>query len=221
MRSSLSHNELAAYVAAQVTAYFPDGRDVTQSDLAPWISAAWPRLEHCFLHIRRKYFYEDNKPVFSHLHTDHYAMFLYLVSNTIHRGGGPVQFAEKMYYLNKALHGLDCFYSVALPEIFLFIHPVGTVLGNAHYEDYLIAYQNVGVGANENGVYPSLGKGVVLFAKTTLLGDCTVGDNSVFGACAFTINSNVPANSTVVAQYPSHRLLPNELDNIQSYFRQI
>ena len=38
---------------------------------------------------------------------------------------------DKLFLLNKALHGCDIYYEVALPSVFLLVHPLGTVLGRA------------------------------------------------------------------------------------------
>jgi serine O-acetyltransferase len=37
--------------------------------------------------------------------------------------------ADRIYYLNKALNGLDLFYEVEMPDVFYLDHPVGTVIG--------------------------------------------------------------------------------------------
>ena len=36
------------------------------------------------------------------------------------------------------LHGIDVFFTVDLPDIFLFCHPLCTVLGRAQYSDYFL-----------------------------------------------------------------------------------
>ena len=113
----------------------------------------------------------------------------------------------KLFSLNKALHGLDLFYSVRMPEVFLLVHPVGTVIGNADYRDYLVVYQNCTIGS-EGGHYPHLGEGVVLNSRVSVIGDCTIGDNVVFGANSFILSTQIPSDSIVVGQYPAHRILP-------------
>lgn len=220
MRTSLGIPDLAAYVAGQLDAFFPDRDRFDAVALVPWVERAWPRVGHCFGRIRRKYFVEDGETVFSHRHSDHYAMFLYLLSNSVHRDGGPVSLAEKLFLLNKALHGLDCYYAVELPPVFLFIHPVGTVLGNGRYGDYLVVYQNVSVGADIDGVYPSFGQGVVLFSKSSVLGACEVGGDVVFGAGAFILNTVIPDGSVVVGGFPRHRVISRPMDVVRDYFQQ-
>src|SRR5205823_183490 len=101
--------------------------------LAQPVDRAVERAEHCFSRINLKYFNDGATTRFDHLHTDQYAVFLYLLANTIFRAGGDTRLAAKVYALNKALHGVDAFYEVELPSVFAFQHPVGTVLGRGRY----------------------------------------------------------------------------------------
>jgi len=165
------------------------------------------RVERCFQNIRRKYFFDGQNTLFNHLHGDHYAIYLYYLSNTIYRSGRDEELAQQLFLLNKTLHGIDLFYAVSMPEVFLLIHPVGTVLGNATYGNYFAAYQNCGIGSLEDGRYPVFEGENVLFARTSVLGNCHVGHNVVFGANAFVLNSDIPSDCTVVGSYPNHRIL--------------
>ena len=88
------------------------------------------------------------------------------------------------------------------------MHPVGTVVGAATYGDYLVLYQNCTLGADA-GVYPTLGEGVILYSRTSVLGRSVVGDNVVFAANSFLVNTDVPSDSLVVGQFPSHRIRGN------------
>ena len=83
-----------------------------------------------------------------------------------------------------------------MPDIFILIHPVGTVLGNANYSDYLVVYQNVTV--NTNGIHPpTLGKFVTLGAGASILGECVIGDRVGIGATVTMRNKRVSDNSVV------------------------
>ncbi|AIE86627.1 serine acetyltransferase [Fimbriimonas ginsengisoli Gsoil 348] len=173
------------------------------------MAEAVTRVHDCFRNINKKYYREGNDILFSHLHSDHWAMFLYLVSNTVYRAGDE-NVAAKLFILNKALHGVDAFYGIGLPETFLFVHPVGTVLGNAKYGNYFVTYQNCAIGATESG-YPTFGDGVVFYAKSSCLGGCQIGDEVVFGANSFLIDKDVPSNSVVIGQFPGQKIKPNEM----------
>jgi serine O-acetyltransferase len=219
MRWSLAPEELAAYTARQLALFSLPSGGPAPPPLKPFLRETLARVEKCFNGIRRKYFFDGKRAIFNHLHGDHYAMYLYLLSNTIYRSGRDEQLAQQVFLLNKALHGADLFCAINLPEIFLLVHPVGTVLGNAIYGNYFVAYQNCAVGSLEDGGYPVFAGENVLFSRSAVIGPCRVGRNVVFGANAFLLNSEIPRNSTVVGAYPQHRILPCETRVLERMFR--
>lgn len=206
MTLTLTPDGLVEYVRQQLNHLFPDRR-LTRRQLAPSAGRALERVERCFSAIVMKYYREDSRVLFNHLHTNQYAAFLYFLSHALYRRDGDPSIAAKVYALNKALHGLDVFYEVELPDIFLFEHPVGTVLGRATYGDYLVVYQQCTVGANF-GVYPVLGAGVVLYAGSAIIGRCRVGDNSWIAAGARVIDADVPVDTIAFGQSPHLVLKP-------------
>ena len=111
---------------------------------------ALERLEYCFSHISTKGYQENGQARFYHLHMDQYSAFLYYYSNSIWKLEGNTAFADKLILLNRALSGMWFSYKNNLPDIFLFMHPVGTVLGNANYSDYLVVLQDVTVNTIED-----------------------------------------------------------------------
>ena len=196
------------YVVRLIQAHLPDGYEHPEPLEIP-LTRALERIEYCFSRIERKYYRQDGKVVFNHLNADHMATFLYFLGNTLWQETGDVGLPTRLFYLNKILHGLDLFYSVRMPEIFLLVHPVGTVLGNASYGDYLVVYQNCTVGALAD-VYPRFGTGTILYSRTSVLGDCSVGDNVVFAANSQIVNVDVPGDSLVLGQYPHQRFARNK-----------
>lgn len=208
-RPSLPPDRLADYVARQFCAFFPD-RDVVGRELRSAVDEALLRAEHCFGHIRAKYFTAGGDIVLDHRNTDQYAMFLYLLSRALH-GTGLTGFAAKAYALNKALHGLDVFYEVQLPTIFCFQHPVGTVLGRATYSDYLFVYQRASTGAKD-GKYPRLGEGVVLYPGAAVIGECTVGNNVWLSNGSLVFGQDIPSNSVVFGASPALTVKPTRRD---------
>jgi serine O-acetyltransferase len=201
MLISLSENELVNYVGTQCANFFPDGRDVRPM-LAEIMPDALSRMETLISHVNLKYYRKDDAPYFSHLNTDQYAAFLYFCANTAYRrGAGGV--ADKLYALNKALHALDVFYAVELPELFLFSHPVGSVLGRAVYRNYFVCYQNCTVGGNTKLEYPVLGEGVALYANSAIIGNCEIGDNVQISAKSMLLNQNVPNDTIVCGSHPA------------------
>lgn len=205
--SSLDVVALTGFVNRLLDNLLPDGQSL-EYPIDELMPEALERVEHCFSNIHRKYYATAQRVEFNHLNSDHLATFLYFIANSAWRRHGDGTVPTKLFYLNKILHGLDLFYSVQLPEIFLFSHPVGSVIGNAQYGNYLVIYQNCTIGSDK-GIYPRLGEGVVLYARSAVIGDCTVGTNVVFAANSFLVNTDVPSGSLVLGQYPQHRLAPN------------
>lgn len=208
-RTTLATPELTGYVGRLLATHLPDGVEPGYP-LEPHVAASLERLEHCFAGIRRKYYTVDGSATFDHLNSDHMAMWLWFLGNEVWRATGDTVVPTKLFYLNKILHGIDLYFSVAMPEIFLLVHPVGTVVGAAEYRDHLVIYQNCTIGS-EGGRYPRFGDGAILYAHSTVIGDCTIGDDVVFAANSFVIDTDVPAGSIVVGQYPAHRMLANDV----------
>lgn len=219
MQASLSTPDLAAYLARQVTAFFPD-RSLAATGLAPYVGRGLERLEHCFSRLRLKYFDAAGQPRFDHLHTDQYAMFLYFVANSIYRMEGDRNVAAKVYALNKALHSLDAFYEVELPEVFALQHPVGTVLGRAAYGNYFLAYQRCSVGSNLRGEYPRLGEGVVMFGGSAVVGNCRIAGNCWLSVGTIVMDQDVPAASVVFGRSPRLIVKPTHRDVVREMFGQ-
>ncbi len=220
MITNLDSQLLKSYVCHQLNNIFPDSNlEHNLSMLDPkYMRIALERLERCFSAIKLKYYHQEGTAYFDHLNSDHYAMFLYLLANTVYKNHGPKELCTKLFYLNKVLHGVDAFYSINLPEIFLFVHPVGTILGNAVYDDYFIVYQNCTIGANQQGIYPVFSKGTVLYSKASVIGNCVIGSNVVFGANSLLIDTNIESNKLVVGSYPNHRVLTNSIDTKNNLF---
>jgi serine O-acetyltransferase len=176
---------------------FPDGHTVGTDDLMPLMEPVFARVEHCFSHVNNRYFFDGDGVLFSHLHADQYAMFLYLLSRVACVSGADSRLPNKIFLLNKALHGIDAYYEVELPSVFLFVHPLGTVLGRAVYADYLTVYQRCGVGSNHD-IYPELGRLVTLHPGSSVLGRCKVGDNVSLAADALLLDRDVAPDSVYI-----------------------
>jgi len=175
MIQSLNTTNLTKYVAQQLNNLLPDF-DVNSDVLYPFVKKAIERTEYCFSRVNIKYFFDGNNVRFNHLNTDQYAMFLYYLSNTIWQVEKDGLLASKLYYLNKALNGLDAFYEVKLTDIFILTHPVGTVLGRGNYSDYFVVYQRVTIGGNTELDYPTLGKGVVMYGGSAVIANVKLGE---------------------------------------------
>lgn len=194
---SLDDAGLTGLVAAQLNNMFPDGEVVDPAMISSALPMALERLEHCFSQINNKYFFDGTTALFSHLHGDQYAMFLYLLANSAYRQGLAHSLASKLFLLNKALHGVDAYYEVELPSIFLFVHPLATVLGRGRYADYFMVYQRCGVGSNHD-VYPTLGEHLTLRPGSAVLGRCKVGGNCTIAAESLLLDADLPDHTVYI-----------------------
>ena len=201
MIQSLDNQNLTEYISRQLNNFFPDS-DIMPSILYPFVRKAIERTEYCFSKINSKYYFDGENALFNHLHTDQYAMYLYFLSNTICMEKKDHILASKIYYLNKALNGLDIFYEVLLPDIFFLSHPVGTVLGRGKYSDYFVAHQKVTIGGNMNLDYPVLGKGVAVYGGSSIIGNCKIGDGCSIAYGTVVMDRDIPPQMVVFGNYP-------------------
>jgi serine O-acetyltransferase len=218
LKVSIPEENLVNLVCSQLNFHFPDHLEVNVVTLKHCVKNGMLRIQKCFDPIILKYYGVGNESYFNHLHGDHYSMFLYFVSNEAYWANDEV-LASKLFLLNKSLFGIDAFYAIKLPEHFLFVHPLGTILGNAQFEDFLVVYQGVTVGATTSGIYPTFSDQTILYSNSSIIGDCKIGSNFVLAANASLVNSNVPANKVVVGNFPSHLVLENKNNLISNYFK--
>lgn len=197
MKQSLTQRELTQYLANQLNFFFNDGRNVSEGTLTEVVSEALKKFELCCSHITLKYCHDGSEVLFNHLHSDQYSMFLYLASHSAYRIGLEAHIATKIYLLNKALHGIDVFFEIELPSIFLFVHPLGTVLGRAKYKDYFVVHHGCTIG-HEHGKHPSLGERLTLYPGSLIAGDCVIGNNCKIGANSSLIDKSLPDNTLYV-----------------------
>ena len=181
---------LLRYLVRQLDQFFPDDAPV-QDALDAQLDAALRRLERCINAVRMWRAGE-----FDVLHSSQYAIFLYYLSNTLWRAGGDVRVCTKLFLLNKALNGIDCFYEIALPEVFFIGHSVGIVLAKASYGNHLVLYQNATVGKN-HGVAPVLEDGVVLYPHSAVIGRCLVRAGSVIAQGVSVVNRDTDGDCLV------------------------
>ena len=205
MNLSLPISDLAAYVTKQLDANFPDGKPVGLKDNLAIVEHAVEKLNWCFRHSTSSRYCQNGEGRFDHLMADQHCQFILLLSQCVWKELGDERLASKLFGLNRAMHGLNCMYDAALPDIFLLFHVTGTVLGKAEYSDFLVVLQNCTVGLHE-GSYPVLGRGVVLAAGASVVGKCRVGDRVAIGSNTAIFKKDVP-NDTVAYRNESGTLV--------------
>ena len=218
MVTSLSDKNLTNYLVKQLNNYFPDNNEVEFNAIFNSVKESLVRLELCFNKIHLPYYNKNGQPYFNHLHGDHYSMFLYLVSNTMYKNNLDENLCAKVFLLNKSFFGIDAFYAINLPIHFLFVHPIGTILGNANYGDYFVVYQGVTVGATTDGIYPSFAERTILYSNSSIIGDCTLCQDTIIAANSTLVNCNVDHNKTILGNYPTNKIITNKNSLINKYF---
>ncbi len=196
MNLSLQAHELLDYTSRQLDHLFPDPRPVRLRGHRASFDTAIDRLENCFRPVRSPRYSDNGITCFNHLYSDHYIVYLWFLANTLWKDGADDNLLNKLYYLNKSLHGFDCMFNTALPERFLIIHGCGTVLGKAVYGDCFVAHQGCTVGVHD-GKYPVIGKGVAMAANSAVIGGSTLGDFVSVGSTSIVFNSAIPAENSV------------------------
>ncbi len=205
MIQSLSLEELSIYVSKQLNYFFPDQDHVDLINDKEIVSEALERIEFCFKHVRLKHYFNNNIVYFNHLYSDHYVMFIWYLSNSVYKHKGKCNLANKLYYLNKTLHGLDCMFDTELPNIFLLFHSSGTMLGKAKYSDFFIALQGCTVGSHK-GLYPEIGKGVSLTANSSIIGSCNIGNGTTISTRTTIFQKNIPSYNTAFLNFETGQL---------------
>lgn len=209
MRCSLTVEELKRYVGFQLENFMPDKYKFAGRDIDSALSEALERTEFCFKHIRHVHYFDNGEACFSHLHGDQYAQFLYFLSNSLWNISENKAICDKIIYLNRVLNNFFFSYKADLPNIFRFQHPIGTILGNANYSDFLVVLQNVTVNTDDNrgGGKPFIGKGVFLAAGATILGNTTIGDFASVSANVTLYNEHVPMNNVALTENGTQKVI--------------
>lgn len=206
MELLLKKDELQEYVRRQLNTFLPDHYDFTGRDVDSAMRLALDRTEYCFEKVSlRGYSVETSEGVwqakFSHLHSDQYSQFLYFLSNSLWQISQNTVLCSKIINLNKILNGMFYSFKGGLPDIFVFGHPVGTIIGNASYSDFLVIFQNVTINTGtESGTGEDLklGKGLFLGAGAKIIGNSPIGDRVSIGVDAVVNQQRIEDDSVVL-----------------------
>ncbi|MBE3119318.1 MAG: serine acetyltransferase [Candidatus Atribacteria bacterium] len=177
------------------------------------------RVNACFSAVYNRYFQVEGQTRINHLHSDQYAMFLFFLANTHYKEQVDTHLCEKVFYLNKLLNGIDAFYEVEWPDIFLFSHPLGTVLGRANYSNFFLVYQECTIGAaraaesDRKNIYPVLGEYCAVYKGAAILGNCHVGNNYKISAHSLLIDQDLEANQIYIGTRLNHVVKENRAPN--------
>lgn len=226
MQLSLNKDELKRYVKNQLDVFFPDGHSMEGKDIDIAFELGLERLEYCFKHLSFPAYCDDmGQTYFSHLHADQYGQFLYYFSNSLWKTSENKGICDKLMYLNRVLNNFFFSYKGKLPDIFFLGHPVGTVLGNAVYSDFLVVLQNVTINTSadpDGNPAPVLGKGLFLGAGAKIIGNKKVGDRVSVSVDTVVYDKEIPDDKIVITNDRGEILVKDrkkEKCMAQNYFR--
>ena len=195
---SISLEELEILVNKQLSNMFllkSEEEEIVKSS----IKEALKKCKFCFKPNLGKYFHFEDKTFFNPFHSGQYCIFLYYLSKVIYRIDKTYlisSICDRIYYLNKLLNSVDLYYRINLPNIFMLDHPLGSVMGNAKYNDGFAFSQNCTVGCSK-GNYPILGQNVWMSSDSKILGKSIIGNNVIVAANTYIKDLEVPDFSIV------------------------
>jgi serine O-acetyltransferase len=211
---NLERNQLGAYVSRQLFNLLPMDEHAETGLIQCYLDAALVRLERCIAGVRIW-------PIgqFDVLHSSQYCLFLYYLANTIWRNEKAANVCTRLFLLNKAMNGIDCFYEVDLPEVLFIGHSVGIVLAKATYGNHLVLYQNCTVGKN-HGIAPEIGDRVVLYPSSAVIGRSHIGSGTLISQGVGIVNQDTPGE-TAVFRGPQGNLIfkPLKRKVLDDFFR--
>jgi serine O-acetyltransferase len=188
---NLERSQLGAFVRRQLVNLLPMDEHPDTGLIECHMNASLERLDRCVAGIS---IWPQGQ--FDVLHSSQYCTFLYYLANTIWRNERAANLCARLFLLNKAVNGIDCFYEIELPEVFFIGHSVGIVLAKATYGNHLVLYQNCTVGKN-HGVAPEIGERVVLYPSSAVIGRCRIGSGSLISQGVSIINRDTPGETAV------------------------
>lgn len=131
MVTSISIDSILQLTIRQLECFFPIS-DLEKETIKRVRGGVIYRLEKNFALNPNKYYSQKGETFFNPFHSGQYCIYLYYLSNEVWKTGSSL-LADKIYYLNKIMNGLDLFYQVEMPDYFRLDHPVGSVIGRGNY----------------------------------------------------------------------------------------
>lgn len=209
MQLQIPKQDILAQLIVQLESHFILN-NIEKSVISDYLDLALKKCEYNFIASSNKYFFVEmggHKIVrFNPYHSVQYMIFLYYLSHEIYANTQNSILCDKIYYLNKIMNSVDLFYAIELPQKFGAEHPLGSVMGRAKFGEGFFFYQGCTVGGTDDKhgeiYYPVLGENVQMFANSSILGRCNVGDNVKIGAGTLVKNEDIPSDSIVFGQSP-------------------
>lgn len=201
MHTTIGNEKLLKLISCQIDSNFilEESEKITLSNT---LTETLTRCETNFSANQNKYYSDaEGNTQFDPYHSGQYTVFLYFLSRRV-AAAGNTELADKIYYLNRMMNGLDLFYQTELPDVFFHDHPLGSVLGKADYGSCFCFQQGCTVG-NNHGQYPTIGEYVRMFANSSIIGRCSIGNNVFISAGVLIKDEDVPPNTIVFGRSPN------------------
>lgn len=210
----LGRDGLLDYILTQLDNFFPDGcRNHNKIYINRFLDEALFRLGVCINAVRAW-----EKGSFDYLHSTQYCTFLYFLANSIWRSSGDSEVSTRIFLLNKALNGIDLFYEIEMPSVFLIGHSSGIVLSKAVYGERVVIFQGVTIGKS-HGTSPVIGDNVVFYPGSCVVGSCVIGEGAVVSQGVSVINENVPRGMIAFGRSRELIFKNNGFDEMMLFFR--
>jgi len=188
-RSNLE-SDVSNYLHSQLKSIFP-GDDRLVEEVLPHVNAAIIETESI---VDRLVDWKGRG--FNKLISWQYATFLYKLGHKCVGNGVNEAATERLFLLNKALHGLELHPNIELPTCFFLSHTNSAVFAKASYSDYCVFHQGITVG-RKGDKRPVMEEYVVMYPASMIIGNCHVRKNSVLAPGVRLIDNNTPGDCYV------------------------
>jgi serine O-acetyltransferase len=139
-----------------------------------------------------------------------HALVIHRMSHALWRRRHLKLLARVLSQLGRFLTGVEIHPGATIGKGVFIDHGMGVVIGEtAIVGDDVVMFHGVtlgGTGRHKGKRHPTVGNGVLLGARATLLGPITVGEHSKIGAGAVVLH-DIPAHATVVGVPPAQKII--------------
>lgn len=189
-RDAEIEGDIAKYLRAQISALFP-GDDEEVTTIFPHVDEAIHETKEVVNRLR-----EWKSVGFNKLISWQYATFLYKLAHICAEHGIGEPATDRLFLLNKALHGLELHTNVSLPRYFFLSHTNAAVFARAKYSNYCVFHQGITVG-RKGEKRPTIEPYLVMYPGSMIIGNCLVRQNTVLAPGVRLIDTDTPGNCYV------------------------
>lgn len=199
---------LSIYVAKLLANNFPDQcADHYLEQLNPLTLPALDLYYKCVAHNNFLAYIP-----FNYLDVRVFPLFLYFLSRLARHAACSGRLADRLYYLNRIIHGINIYHTVNLPAEFFLAYASHCILPNTTYGNRFVLYHGVSIGSADHQL-PTFGNNVILMPNSIVSGSSSIGDNVVVAAGVKVINQSTPDGVIVYQSTDNQGLFFVDHDN--------